>query len=303
MTDTKRGLKFLFVGPNGIRAGWRLIIFTAILIGLVIALDHVATWTLARLGIEIPDGLTAPSFLLSDSVALVAVLLAMLMMKTIEHRSLAEYGVPVRNPFCGFFWRGVLWGFLAPSAVILFIRIGHGYSVAGLAIHGAALWRYAVYWAVTNLVLGFAEEFVFRSYPQFTLATGIGFWSAAFLISFGFGALHYFTKPYERWPDFACTSLLALFLCLTLRRTGSLAFAAGFHAAFDYANLFVFSGPNGGQFAEGRLLSASFPGPQWLTGGQLGPEASLTIFPVIAALFFTFNRLYRQAKFPLSPSH
>ena len=49
-----------------------------------------------------------------------------------------------------------------------------------------------------------------------------------------FGALHYFGKPYERWEDFASISLLALFLTLTIRRTGDLAFAIGWHAAFDW---------------------------------------------------------------------
>jgi len=37
----------------------------------------------------------------------------------------------------------------------------------------------------------------------------------------------------------------------------------------------------------------SFQGPDWLTGGPLGPEASLLIFPVIALMFLVFERIYR----------
>jgi hypothetical protein len=41
------------------------------------------------------------------------------------------------------------------------------------------------------------------------------------------------------------------------------------------------------------LLTATFHGADWLTGGKLGPEASLLVFPVIAAMFFAFHILYR----------
>jgi hypothetical protein len=176
----------------------------------------------------------------------------------------------------------------------------HGYSPGGLAIRGSELAKYAAAWAITCVLLGFAEEYLFRGYPLFTLSTGIGFWPAAFLLSLGFGALHYFTKPFERWTDFLSTGLLGSFMCLTLRRTGSLSFAIGFHITFDYANIFVISGPNAGQYAVGKMLNATFTGPQWLTGGQLGPEASLLVFPVIAAMFIVFDRSYKSARFPLS---
>ena len=139
---------------------------------------------------------------------------------------------------------------------------------------------------------------MFRAYLLTTLAEAIGYWAASILISIGFGALHYFLKPHERWEDFAMTGLFSLFVCLTLLRTGSLAFAIGFHAAFDFANLFFWSGKNGGEFAVGHLFETQWPGPQWLTGGLLGPEASWMVFPVTALMFVVFDRLFREKKFP-----
>jgi hypothetical protein len=124
-----------------------------------------------------------------------------------------------------------------------------------------------------------------------TLADGIGFWAAAALLAFCFGALHYFTKPNERWEDFACTGLLAFLLSITIRRTSDLAFAIGWHAAFDFGNIYFWAGRNAGEFAGGRLFATSWPGPDWLTGGLLGPEASWMIFVVIAGLFLVFTRL------------
>jgi hypothetical protein len=36
--------------------------------------------------------------------------------------------------------------------------------------------------------------------------------------------------------------------------------------------------------STGHLLNSWFHGPQWLTGGSVGPEASVTIFAVLALL-------------------
>lgn len=174
------------------------------------------------------------------------------------------------------------------SLLILLIFLAGGYSPGSLTLHGSSLVRATLLWLLASLAIGLAEEYLFRGYPQFILAQGMGFWPAAFLLSFLFGAIHDFSKPYERWPDWASTGLLALLICLTLRRTGDLRFAIGFHAAFDFGAIFVYSGPNGGQFAPDRLLTATFHGSNRLTGGKLGPEASLLVFPVIAALFVAF---------------
>ena len=209
-----------------------------------------------------------------------------------EHCRLTDYGLPGRNAFRRKFWEGSVFGFAGASLLILLIFLADGYSPGSLALHRTALWRAVLLWTLASLAIGFAEELFFRGYPQFILAQGMGFWPAAVLISFLCGALHYFTKPYERWPDWACTSLIALLLCLTLRRTGDLRFAIGFHAAFDFALIFVYSGPNGGNLAPDRLLTATFHGNDWLTGGKLGPEASLFVFPVIALMFLVFRFLY-----------
>ncbi|MFY9681713.1 MAG: hypothetical protein WAK70_07775, partial [Candidatus Sulfotelmatobacter sp.] len=75
-------------------------------------------------------------------------------------------------------------------------------------------------------------------------------------------------------------------------------FAIGFHAAFDLANLFVWSGQNAGEYAVGHLLETRWSGPQWLTGGLLGPEASRMVFVLIVLMFVIFDRCYQQKKFP-----
>jgi hypothetical protein len=240
-------------------------------------------------------------FIFDELEALVQVLVATWIMARIERRSFGDFGIPIGNAFGRDFWGGLAWGLASTSLLMGLIAAFGGYHILGLAIHGPLLWHFLGLWIIANLLIGFAEEIQFRAYILATLADGIGFWAAAILISIGFGALHYFLKPHERWEDFASTALISLFMCLTLRRTGSLAFAIGFHAAFDFANLFVWSGQNAGENAVGHLLETRWQGPQWLTGGLLGPEASWMVFVVIALLFGVFDRLYRRKKFP--PEH
>ncbi|HXY52503.1 MAG TPA: type II CAAX endopeptidase family protein [Terriglobales bacterium] len=291
-------MKNIFFGARGLRSGWRLLLF----VGIFVALGFLANWMVHR--IPTLSALTQLPFLHPFGLIyqeLEGLLLAGIptwIMARIERRRLASYGIPLRNAFGRDFWVGIAWGLGATSAVVGSIAVFGGYRILGLAIHGDELWYFTGLWIVANLLLGFSEEIQFRAYLLSTLAEGIGFWVAASVISLGFGALHYFLKPYERWEDFVSTALLSFFLCLTLRRTGSLAFAIGFHAAFDFANLFVWSGQNAGQFAIGRLLDTRWQGPQWLTGGPLGPEASWTVFPVIALMFGIFNRTYKDTKFP-----
>ena len=221
-------------------------------------------------------------------------------MARIERRRFQAYGIPpLRRAFGRQFWIGTVWGIGSTSALVGLIAAFGGYHILGLAIHGRELWYFTVMWTIANLLIGFAEELQFRAYLLATTADGIGFWVAAILLSVGFGALHYFFKRTNAGKISLPRDCSGCSCALTLRRTGSLAFAIGFHAAFDFANLFVWSGQNAGEYAVGHLLQSSWPGPQWLTGGFLGPEASRMVFPVIAVMFVLFDRLYRQKKFPI----
>jgi CAAX protease family protein len=286
--------KQIFLGPAGLRVGWRLLIFLVLTIALQATLQGILLLILKARGIYVPPhGLYAIVFLVADAITFIAVVIATWVMASGERRKLTDYGLPGKNAFGLRFWAGAAFGFAGVSLLILLIYLSGGYSPGSLAVHGSALLRATILWVLASLAIGFAEEYFFRGYPLFTLMQGMGFWPAALLISFLFGALHYFTKSHESWPDWASTGLIALLLCLTLRRSGDLRFAIGFHAAFDFGAIFVYSGPNAGELAPDRLLTATFHGSDRLTGGKLGPEASLWVFPVIACMFLAFHLLYR----------
>ncbi len=293
-------MKRIFHNGRELRAGWRLLLFCI----LVFAFGWVGRRGLDRLPLGDYQGLHPVLLILADVLMLLVALLATLIMSLFEHRSFATYGIPgIRELVGRKFWAGAVWGFAMPSAVIALIFLSGGYHVNGIDVGGAALVKYAALWLVANLLIGAGEEILFRGYFLYTLADGIGFWAAAILESIGFGALHYFTKPFERWEDWFAVSLITIFITLALRRTGSLAFPIGMHAAFDFAFIYVFSGRNGGEFAVGRLLDAQFPGPNWLTGGMLGPEASWFTFLVAIVAILLLHFRYRDARWPLPSNH
>lgn len=285
---------WLFVGPQGIRAGWRWLIFLAILIGcaaLLVTVCVAVGLLHLRAGQSAPSILTASSAAGQEAIFVISMFVAALVMSKIEKRPLCQYGLPARQAFGRLFWQGIIWGLVAISVTLLLIAALHGFSFGKLALSGRLLVGYAAVWGVAFLLTGFFEEFVFRGYSQSTLATGMGFWPAAFLLSVLFGAIHLGNSG-EAWSGALSVVLIALFFCFTLRRTGTLWFAVGLHAALDYGETFIYGVPDSGMIARGHLLKSSFHGPTWLTGGSVGPEASVACFIVIGLLFVVFHFSY-----------
>ncbi len=278
------GWRRVFYGEDGLRAGWCLLRFFA----AYLLLAGGATWLYLRFdpGAALL-GWTPRTLITMEALSLLGALACLAASARLERRPLAAYGVPLRGAFGGPFWEGVLWGAALVSALIGAIALAGGYSAGGLAQRGAAAASYALLWAVAFLLVGINEEVLFRGYLLATMSRGMGFWPAALLQSAFFGGLHYFTKPMETWVDFASTGSIGLFMCWTVRRSGDIRLAAGFHFAFNSLALAVFGGSNTGNDGHplpGHLLASSFHGPQWLTGGPMGPEASLLVFPLLAAL-------------------
>jgi membrane protease YdiL (CAAX protease family) len=63
------------------------------------------------------------------------------------------------------------------------------------------------------------------------------------LLSVSFGAVH-LRNSGEGWVGVAGVVVVGLFWCFTLKRTGSLWFALGMHATFDFGETFLFSVPD-----------------------------------------------------------
>jgi len=273
------GVRAIFWNERELRAGWRLLIYIALFLAIggaeSLAALHLHLLTATSTNINATGLLIQEVILLSSALAAAAI------MGMLESRGFSAYGLPGASFFGRRFWQGLVWGLVMISATILLIRLLGGFSFGELALQGPALWGYAVLWGLVFLAVGLFEEFFFRGYTQFTLASGIGFWPAATMISAVFGAWHLGNKG-EDVAGALSVFVIGMFFCLTLRRTGNLWFAVGLHASFDWGETFLFSVPNSGIVAPGHLLNSSFHGPVWLTGGTVGPEASVMAFVAVA---------------------
>ncbi|HYL68404.1 MAG TPA: CPBP family intramembrane glutamic endopeptidase [Candidatus Limnocylindria bacterium] len=290
------GIRSIFVGPDGIRAGWRFLMFLALFIGL----QYIIVQRGLRLipgFVEIvrqtqSGGVLTPEFsLISESALLAITLLATWIMGRIEKRPFGTYGIPLQGAFGKLFWQGAAWGLAFETVEILAIYAFGGFSFGTVALAGPTLVKYAIVWAIAFILVGLFEESLFRGYSQYTLGSGIGFWPAAAIISGLFGATH-LSNPGEGWVGALSVFAFGIFGCLALRRTGNLWFIVGFHAAGDYAETFIYSTPDSGLLAQGHLLNSSFHGPRWLTGGTIGPEGSVFDFVVFVIAFALFNWAY-----------
>lgn len=283
----------MFFGPHGLRAGWRL----AIYISIYYALRFLLFTAIAPL--SGPKGLLPSlwSFLVTESLLVVIAMVPALFMSHLESRPFGMYGLPREGAFAKNFWLGAVWGFLAISVLLLGMRALGLVSIDGFALHGIRVLKFASFWGVMFLVVGFREEFLFRGYSLFTLSDGVGFWPAALLMSAFFGYVHN-NNSGESWLGLLGVVAIGLFFCLTLRRTGNLWFAVGMHGAWDWSETFFYSVPDSGLVLPGHLLRTSFHGPRLLTGGSVGPEGSVLLFVLIAAGWIVFDRLYPHKAYP-----
>lgn len=277
----------IFLNENGLRAGWRLLIYAFVFFALLVTFSF-ALGQFARRAT--PVSFISLQFIM-ELISFAAALGAALVMSILEARPLGAYGLPVQSAFGKLFWQGCAFGLLEISALVGIIAAFGGYSFGSLAVRGADLFRWLLFFALFFLVVAFFEEFLFRGYALYTLADGVGFWPAALLLAAGFAAVH-LRNPGEGPVGAAGVFLVGIFWSFTLKRTGSLWFALGMHAAFDFGETFLFSVPDSGVIFPGHLSSASLHGPAWLTGGTPGPEGSVIDFVLLFLFFFIFDRLY-----------
>lgn len=285
-------MRTIFVGRNGVRAGWRFAAYLAILVALLLAFQIFAVPRVND-ALHVPTGLTAWGFIISEIFEGLAVLGATAALAAFERRRIDSYGLAVSRAFGKRYWEGVAIGLLMAAAVGIAMIASGAMVVHGVALHGPTLLIAAIGWLVTMVLVGLNEEYMFRGYPLQALSRGIGFWPAAVLLSLLFGVAH-LTKSDENAIDITNIILLGLWLCLTLGRTGSLWLAAGFHFSFDFMQFFVIGTPNGGAQPVNHLLNVAFPGPAWANGGPLGTEASYFMLPAIALI--TLYVLWRHPR-------
>jgi len=275
MLPSRATIRWIFVGSNGIRAGWSVCLFILVLAVPSVPLRLLAVhYHLMPKG-EIPPGL----FLAAETSQVAMVFLATAVMARIEKRRFWYYGLGGKRPSLKFLigWAG---GLASMSLLICVLLAGGNLVFDGLALHGWSIAGYGLFWLLGFTLVGVSEEWIFRGYVQYTLARGMGFWPAALVLSLLFAAGHIHNKG-ENAIGIAQVLAAGLVFCLLLRTTGSLWMAIGFHTAWDWAQSYLYGVPDSALMMRGHLLITHAAGDPRFSGGTAGPEGSLFATPLL----------------------
>jgi membrane protease YdiL (CAAX protease family) len=284
--------KETFFGGNRMLSIWKAVIFLFLLVEVGPRITRIAIlFPLGAVG-YVPATI---KFLLVEAANFGILLGASYLMAQMENRSLRDYGLPGKSAFRRNFWLGFLLGLAEVSVLVGLIRVFGGYTFGTLALQGRAILGWGLFHLVLFLFVGLYEEFLFRGYAQFTLGSGMGFWPAAVILSAWFGYMHLGNRG-ENWVGVSSVFLVGLLFAFTLWRTGSLWYAIGLHASFDWGETYLFSVPNSGVLEPGHLSNAVLHGRAWLTGGQVGPEGSVFCFLTLGLQFLVVTWLFPAKK-------
>lgn len=276
-----RGLHWIFAGPNGIRAGWGILIFivvfAAVGFGISLLLHHYFQQHHVRTAAMSPR-----MGLFYEVIQLFCVVVATGILALIERKSLFAYGYQGKARATRFV-SGLVWGFIAISALVFSLwKLGY-LAFDGRMLHGPTIVKYAAAWGLMFLLVGIFEESTLRGYLQYTMTRGVGFWWGALLFSFLFGFAHT-SNPGESPVGLFSAGAIGLVFCLSIWYTGSLYWAVGFHAAWDWGESYFYGTADSGLVTQGHLYSVHPLGNILWSGGKTGPEGSILIVPLLVVV-------------------
>ncbi len=222
-------------------------------------------------------------------------MLAMQVVPALAAYLLLVYAVERRRP-AELAWRkvvphgalGFFGGALLISAVVGVMWLFGSYQVTGF--NDDPPW-------VRQLLIGglgaaVAEEIITRGVLFRVGEEGLGTWGALLLSAAVFGGGHLFNQGATVWSAAAIAVEAGLLLGMLFHVTRSLPLCMGLHMGWNFTQGAVWGIPVSGVNESGWLVSVR-PGPDWLSGGVFGAEASavavvlcvaVTIFLVTLAL-------------------
>ena len=288
-----QNVRAIFFGDDGLRAGWSLLLFLLLSAGLSIAVNKIVhALHHGNANAAHPKLVSLGSVLATDYGGFALAALAAFLVSRLERRRFGRYGIglPTAHRIRQFLLGSALGLGALSLLVFTLVKTGH-LAFDGVFLHGPAVIQYGIFWFIAFIGVGLFEEFLTRGFVQFTLTRGlaglartigmtyrrsvvVGFWVAAAIFAGVFGLGHT-GNPGESPFGIASTVIIASVFVYSLWRTGSLWWAIGYHAAWDWAQSFLFGTPDSGLMMQHHLLSCHSIGPVLFSGGLTGPEGSI----------------------------
>ncbi|RUL73130.1 CPBP family intramembrane glutamic endopeptidase [Dyella choica] len=263
----------------------RIAIFTAIAIGLGFSVRSV----LSSLGWMSKTATPLQSALAGLSIELSATVIAYLaLVCLIERRSPSELSL---RAFPAYGLAGLLSGFLIFSTVVGVLWLCGSYHVLGINAH--VDWLSGV--LIAGAGAGIGEEIAMRGVLFRIAEEGLGTWWALAISAVFFGVAHIFNPSATPWSSLAIAIEAGILLALVFHVTRTLWACIGLHAAWNITQGTIYGIPVSGTDAKGWLLS-SRTGPDWLSGGAFGAEASVVALLVCTSVSAVLLRIALRRK-------
>lgn len=268
-------LRRVFMGPQGLRAGWSLTIFSGI-VGVPVTAIYLIGEYVRKMQPHTEKAAAQSQMspwiaLFLQTIEVLFLMGVIFLMSLIERRKILDYNL--RGPRKAFhFSTGLLCGFAALSALVGALAAGGWLHFGAVALNGGQILMYAVVWGAMFLLVGCFEEGLMRCYLLFTFGRGVNFWWAAGLIACICGLLARSVHGQGVWGAYLL-ALAGIVPCLLLQLNK--ASGVGFwNAAWVTSFLFgaMHTGNNGenwiGIFAAGAIgfvfcVSVRVTGSAW----------------------------------------
>ena len=267
--------------------GWALLQFPLtriVLFASVVLAGIIFAQSPKLLGIA-PHSIAAAVFSLLV-VALSAAIYCVLV-RLIERRQIAEFA---RAHWTKDFANGMLIGTLLFAVTMAVLIL---FAVASVSVSGN--WSALAYAFAGALVAAILEEILLRGVLFRIIEESLGSWIALALSALVFGALHAFNPGATLASTMAIALEAGVLLAAVYMYTRTLWMPIGLHLGWNFTEGGIFGASVSGGEAKG-WLSSHLHGPDLLTGGAFGPEASLVAVLVCltAGVAFLVLAVHRQ---------
>jgi len=294
LNNTQKGkVRHVFIGANGLRAGWSALLFIAVMAAVALAVNLIAH--MLHLPKHPPsDEMSLRGSYISESVMLAMTVIATAVMARIEKKPFGSFGLggqrSIRN-----FVIGMATGFVSLSALVGLLYACGYLAFDGIALQGLSIFTYGTLWFGGFMLVAISEEMMIRGYLQNTLFRGIGPWPSIVVLSLLFTVMH-LGNPGESAMGLMGVFVAGIFLCLLRWLSGSLWLGIGFHAAWDWSQSYLYGTPDSGYMAQGHLMMTHAIGDIKFSGGTAGPEGSLFANPVLLIGMLALLLIIRSLK-------
>ncbi len=274
-----------------LRAPWRIVAASVVFFVVVVVLMNVFAVAAVVAGIVEPDIFEFDAVLTADALVFFAGLLVALSVavfvalwivaRYVDRRRLSDYGFRVDTRW----WKDLGFG-LALGAALPTLMFAVGWAAGWYRIEGffvsEASFAYAFVAVVVLFVaVGVYEELLVRGWLLTNVAEGLSAYGeraavgvAVFATSALFGVLH-LPNPGASLASASVITLAGVFLALGYVLTGELAVPIGIHITWNLFKGSVYGvGVSGLQFPV-TVVETKTVGPEYMTGGDFGPEAGL----------------------------